>query len=1108
MQEMKQSKLLQELFECQDKKSSVYTIEELFVNIIDRMLCDEGDNDNEELLEIKRLFCSFIHNLDTAKAYLKERIKGNEFQMCLAAGYSGVVMAEVIEMCKNEGRDCITTVDVLKIVFAEPSAAIKAVMNDKVYSVKFEMAKIVEETRDIRAKLKSKVFGQDNAIDIFVTGYFKARMLALTDEERYRPKATFLFAGPPGVGKTFLAESVADALNMKSKFKVFDMSEYSDKEAAIEFTGSDAVYRNSKGGNLTTFVEKNPECVLLFDEIEKAHISIIHLFLQILDAGRIRDSKTDKEISLKDAIIIFTTNAGKQLYEETEADLSLLQRNVILNALRNDINPVTQEPYFPAAICSRFASGNVVMFNHMKAQDLFRIVKEEILENIESIKRKTGIDIKIQEDVYTALLFSEGGNVDARTIKSRAESFINNELYELWRLIDTEKVKTTIDNIESIKIEVDLKESDNEIKSLFDKDKKNKILVLASDKTIKLCQKKLTQFEVVGVKNKIDAVKEIKKTPIDIALIDIKYSASGKIDSVLNIEDIKSPGREFLKFLQEQRNLLPVFLIEEKTTLMTEEEKESFLKQGIRDILKISGKKNAFAEKIKAITTNLYQQACLIKLAGSKKTASFETSQTVSKNGKIARIKLFDFKLSVAVDSEDSRDVLSDASKLDVKFEDIIGADDAKKELKFSINYLKNPYKYTGTGLKAPRGILLYGPSGTGKTMLARAMASEAGVAFIATEGNDFLKNGIQGGPARVHEIFRRARKYAPSILFIDEIDTIAKERNAGNSAESIVTAFLTEMDGFSTDPSRPVFVLAATNYTVEPGTGRSLDSALMRRFDKRIYIELPDKVSRSLFLKKKTNENSALKITDPQIDSIVLRSTGMSLAELDSVVELALRSAIREGKTTVNDSILEEAFEEFNGGEVRKWDETLLERVARHEAGHALLCWHSGETPTYVTIVARENHGGYMQHAENENKPFYTKKELLSRIRTTLGGKAAELVYYGENDGVSTCARADLASASKMAKNFICTYGMDDDFGMDVLCDGVTADSVLSIKIHDSINKILKQEMIAAKEVVEQNKYLIDALVDALLNKNYLNEAEIKAVLSEGKMVKEEHIC
>lgn len=221
-----------------------------------------------------------------------------------------------------------------------------------------------------------------------------------------------------------------------------------------------------------------------------------------------------------------------------------------------------------------------------------------------------------------------------------------------------------------------------------------------------------------------------------------------------------------------------------------------------------------------------------------------------------------------------------------------------------------------------------------------------------------------------------------------------------------------------------------------------------------------------------------------------------MSLAELDSIVELSLRSAIREGSTTVTDEIFEETFETFNSGEVKRWDISQLERVARYEAGHALICCLSGETPSHLTIVARGNHGGYMQHAEQEGKAIYTKDELLAKIRTSLGGRASEIVYYGERDGISTGASGDLISATEMAQKIVCTYGMDEDFGLAVVPGQVLSNSNMSIEVRNAVNKILKEQMNEAIRLISENKDRIDALVEHLMEKNHMNGAEIGQVI------------
>ena len=961
------------------------------------------------------------------------------------------------------------------------------------------LSEIVKNTSKIQNKLLECIFGQDQAVNAFVSGYFQGQIMSSSREGNKKPQATFLFAGPPGVGKTFLAEKSAEALGLP--YKRFDMSEYSDKEANIEFCGSDKVYKNGKAGNVTEFVSDNPKCVLLFDEIEKAHINVIYLFLQMLDAGRLRDNFTDEEVSFTDAVIIFTTNVGRNLYDDPSIpNLSAVPRKKILKALAADVDPVTKAPLFPAAICSRFASGNVVMFNHLEASNLYTIAKRELQNNVRGFEEAMGLKINIDDRVPSAIMLAEGGKADARTVKGRANAFFHDELYELFRLLAKEKREDAVERLREINVSVPLDGLDAEISSMFSDPDMPEILIFADGAVREECERRLDGRVRCHTVSSIDAASDVMfHRDISVVLCDVNCGIRGDGARVLDLEDIDSEGHDFLTYVLE-KYAYPVYVLESRSGDISNEELLSFAKLGVRGALRVKGRGGAFARSVAEASRVAYQQSNMLRLARENKALGYKTSQRLSKNGRTASIDLFGFRLALITDTDDSKSIVDNVSRPDLHFDDVIGAEDAKDELKYFVDYLKDPIKYMRKGVRSPKGVLLYGPPGTGKTLLAKAMAGESGVTFLKAEGNEFLKRFVGEGAEAVHSLFAAARKYAPSIIFIDEIDAIGKDRNSmsGEGSGDVLTAFLTEMDGFIQDTSKPVFVLAATNYGVDPEKGRSLDAALLRRFDRRIYVDLPNKDERRRYLEMKLKRNTAVSLSADQLENIAVRSTGMSLAELESVFEMALRSAIRSEEGRIGDAEFEEAFETFNSGEKKEWSRDGLLRTARHEAGHALVSWQSGDKPSYLTIVARADHGGYMQHSGSEGKGSYTRGELLSRIRTALAGRASEIVYYGSEEGISTGASADLYNATAIAEEMICRYGMDTVVGMSYIDLSRASDATAKI-VRDRVNSILSEELDRATRIIEENKAAVDALVKVLMDKNHLKEKEIDAILSDS---------
>ena len=974
---------------------------------------------------------------------------------------------------------------------------------------------LVLKLRDMRDNLLEEIYGQDHAVNTFIDGYWNAEMAAMTQETKKKVRGLFVFAGPSGVGKTFLAEEAAKQLELPCKR--FDMSGYAYKESICDLTGFSSTYKDAKRGLLTGFVSENPKCVLIFDEIEKAHKDVIMLFLQILDGGALQELYDGSVVSFADTTIIFTTNAGRDLYEFPDfTDASNVSKQQVIDALVQDIDPETKQPYFPDAICSRLSTGNVVMFNNLTIKDLEKICRNQFNKVAEQIDKTFGISVEMDKETLASLLYKSGGNIDARNMTQDIHKFVRGEFKKFLDLFSTESIRETVSSVGRIMFSAEFDELEDNIKKLFVLEDKQNLLMVGANMMNDLTIQEMKNCNVIKADTDEEIEKAFMNQPIDLVLL--------QLDSELPVEFDEESSNTVIGFtyipvgasaLTVRRNQIidihrnnpevPIYIL--KTGLMQiDRELELTLRQeGVRGLISMPthrGTIKKFVEEIDEIGRDNYLQKQARILQRANKVLTFETAPKLDKENNTVVIRVRNFELHQEVSVTDQGDVNVATENIKTRFEDVIGAEEAKKELQYFVDYLLNPNEFISRRIDPPKGVLLYGNPGTGKTMLAKAMAGEAKVAFIATEGSSFVNKYQGSGAEAVRKLFNRARKYAPAIIFIDEIDTIGRQRTGESNtagAEAALNALLAEMDGIRTDPKKPVFVLAATNYMTDGSSGGigTIDPALARRFDKKIRVGLPNKENRRQFLEMKLKEIEPHNVSYPQISQIVDRSVGMSLAELNKVVESAKRDAMK-AETNLGDSIFNEAFETYvNGAQEGTWKKEYLEKVAVHEAGHAVVSYKVGHAPSYITIVARGNHGGYMQY-EKEDMPMFTRKQLLDQIKICLGGRAAELIYYKE-DGLTTGVSDDLKQATEIAKSIVCKYGMDEEMGLIALSKEDLMNPVIAEKLYTKVKNILAEQLEETKKILGTSKAVIDAMKQRLLDKNQLEAMEIEDIILEN---------
>lgn len=454
------------------------------------------------------------------------------------------------------------------------------------------------------------------------------------------------------------------------------------------------------------------------------------------------------------------------------------------------------------------------------------------------------------------------------------------------------------------------------------------------------------------------------------------------------------------------------------------------------------------------------------------------------------------------------------ADKVKVHFDDVAGADEAKQELAEVVEFLKEPKKYNDLGARIPKGVLLFGPPGTGKTLLAKAVAGEAGVPFFSISGSDFVEMFVGVGASRVRDLFDQAKKNAPCIIFIDEIDAVGRQRGAGlggghDEREQTLNQLLVEMDGFAANEG--IIIIAATN---RPDI---LDPALLRpgRFDRQIVVDKPDLKGRKAILKVHTKGKPVEKTAD--LDVLARRTPGFTGADLSNLVNEAALLSARRNKTIIGMQELEESIERVMAGPERKskvMSDKEKRLTAYHEGGHTLvgMLLPNADPVHKVTIIPRGRAGGYTLMLPKEDRSYATRSELLDQLKTLLAGRVAEEVVLHE---ISTGASNDIQRATQLVRSMITEYGMSPELGTIAYGEGQNHQIFLgrdfnnqrnyseevAAAIDKEVRKYIEEAYEACRQIINDNLDKLHAIAEALIEKETLDAKELKELVAEGNV-------
>lgn len=974
----------------------------------------------------------------------------------------------------------------------------------------------------IQERLKGKVKGQDMAVEKFVDGYIRYQIRGKVPG---KPAGLYLFAGPPGTGKTYLAETFAkDVAGEGYRYKRFDMSAYGGEggDSVTGLVGFERTWKGAQPGQLTDFVRVHPKCILLFDEIEKASKPVRLLFLSILEGAALTDKYYNEPVSFEDAILIFTTNEGKDLYEDNrETNLTALPDSAVLEGL--------QASNFAPELISRFMSGTIIVFNHLSYLDMSDIFKDSLRTAVEQIGRESlNFDLKYDDKLSKLYLLSKGDGIDARFISANTRRMVEDHFLSAMEFMRRSYFEE-LNKLGHAKVSVEVTD---EVRPYFEITDQPRILGYI-EKGAQVYTKRPNNRKREALQQLADCVWAEDRQSLQEHLENCNWNSrkkEDKYDAILidlggNARRYRdTEGYRCLKTAVEAKPDIPIIVVDRGTV----KEKAPLIALGVTDFVRGRPKKAQPGDQENPAPDGgeNQRQECLVldgtalrtildrqhflkmarELARRGLRISSEVVRDYKKKTGMLEICFTDLHVEEAekenAESRRQNKKYLLEEKPQVRLQDIFSAESVKKDIRRCIDNIKNPGKYTQSGARLITGILMYGAPGMGKTMFAKAMAFESGAAFISAVGSDFL-NG--DGVVKMEEMFRTARRKKPCILFIDEFDAISKDRGGQitGGQEIVLEKFLKEMDGLETD-NDGVYVVGVTNYPLE-----QLDGAVRRRFSTKIPFPYPTLEDRQKFLLRVLEKKDLRdKISERAASTLIIQMYGKmsTYSEIETFIEESIARAVYEEKPVTEKFLFDRVHEQTDGAVRQRTDLNTYMATAYHEAGHAVLQYYFGGELAYVTIVPRGEYGGYTM------APFraYTGQDFLARICISFAGRIAETIYMehisktGSRMGINAGASSDLQTATQFAYEYVCRYGLSE---RTMVVPGVFMplaerypEAVLpeaeKEAIWTSVKQVLEQQQQDTRKLLQQYWGEVEALAYSLIYMQELTGEKAESVI------------
>lgn len=984
---------------------------------------------------------------------------------------------------------------------------------------------IYKRAESIRQYITERMVGNETAIDALLSGWSRTKFNPLLGNEQHSgPLGVFTFAGAPGAGKTYLAKLFAEALGVfdenKFHFKVIDCTRFSDRNSSWYLIGLDEGWSTGKEGELTSIVKENPYHVILFDEFEKMHTATMNTLLTLLNDGYLIDQYKSEVVDFSNTYIVFTTNLGREVFESNQlnSQLTFSDSQSVFEILRSSklpsIGGYSEHSFLPGEFVSRLERGEAVWFSGLKARELLALLEKTSSSTIPSFINKA----EFEGDFLLTALLTMLPNISARKISMGSFIKMLEELLDsIVNVVSANKKDASNTPNPNLKFLVgqEVKES---LQRLFERNSADMVLVdlnkqddfsdifdLAAGQFIKTnpgARLTYQKYVLSPQDESSDLIDKLMKLQAPMVFLDLSISASNdeaheRTLHLLHQINHQMPDAEVFCFGQIPRGMGEVFVDEIKNRVVNS--------GGARDVLLFSKADGSLINSIMELLTNYRLEKIFQTRERIGKSLEFLTPDIDYDEERNQVNICFNRTIDTSmVNAQDIKDGVVAADLPKERFSDVAGLNRAKYRLKQVLNLLREPALLNSFGIKPPKGFLLSGPLGTGKTLLARALAGEAELPFFSLSVGELSKHS--SGVDLLKKYFAAARKVAPSLLFLDEIDSIALSRDSGSSSH-ILNELLTQMDGFQSNQQH-VFLLAATNVADQ------LDSALVRpgRFDEVIPIDLPEASARREFFKhvlKKHMDPDTLS-DEASFERLVSGTAGLSPAEMDRIVREAIYMLVAQDKDAkqIGWASLEDAssFVRFGARKAISLENDKLQKeiVALHEAGHAVvsIALFGVDSVDYLSVIPREGDSSeFMDWDQNHltNKSnIGSKSQYQNRTMLSLAGRAAEYIYRDyQTDSLSPGAYIDLDDATTLAYDAISKLGIEDEHLM-VSYQNLPSNikGSLGNDVYQKINIWVREAFDQSILVLENNQKLHDALTKLLIEKETIYGSDIQELL------------